>query len=862
MAASNYSVNIKLNTKPARTQLEALEKRVNRLRTNLNKPLRIESKAVTLQKQQLQLQDRKFATMKVTARLGNQVRKLDEQGVKVDKLRLEIKNASRHLDKGRIETARSANKFVADELKIIEKKLQAETNLAGVDRQRLRDLNLIIGKKRVELSLIRTAGKFAAFNDRQRKGIGPNNLLALPSTEALKPGSRGISMLDRDARNLSTGFSAARYGPQPLKGSVAAGATGFTAAQYGPQMASTRGAGQMGMNINTRASQQAKRLRFQHQLNMLEAKGVKTTKLRAKMGELVDAQNRKQFGSIQRINNELTNGITKEQNKLKLIQEQNKTTRQIADGKFAKGSNFGQIGGSIGPALPPRGSRGGRGFDIGSALISGGFPLLFGQGPFVGAAGALGGGIGGMFGQMGGFAGGIAATTVATTIQAFTVETGKLGAALNDATKDVEAVSGALGITGTEFEKNLKTLQKLGGEEAAFEAARQQMINLVGQKGVTALQNFGKGVTDIGNEFTKSMTMMRSSLAEFIGSLGVFQRLTNSLTNLNLRAQAERSKDPKVQALVKELSVAEGLEAAEGRVLGGVLGFGRKVNKGRPAEEVSKELLDLQKSINLENERKAINQILGKTQEQRVKKINDEIALLERSFEMSSSEFEIEKQIAQMKEDGGVQDENELKTKLKKLQLLQKERQLADETAAAFERMSQTIATDISQGIQGMIRGTSTLNDMLNNVLNKLIDAAFNMALFGNMQGTLGGGGLFGSILGGLGGLFGGGSAASTGINLINPAQFDHRRAAGGPVTRGTNYLVGEKGPELFSPGVSGMITPNHALGGSTNVVVNVDASGSSVEGDEDEGRQLGLVLSAAIESELIKQKRPGGLLA
>ena len=38
---------------------------------------------------------------------------------------------------------------------------------------------------------------------------------------------------------------------------------------------------------------------------------------------------------------------------------------------------------------------------------------------------------------------------------------------------------------------------------------------------------------------------------------------------------------------------------------------------------------------------------------------------------------------------------------------------------------------------------------------------------------------------------------------------------------------------EMFS-GVSGMITPNHALGGSTNVIVNVDTSGSSVEGDED----------------------------
>ena len=51
-----------------------------------------------------------------------------------------------------------------------------------------------------------------------------------------------------------------------------------------------------------------------------------------------------------------------------------------------------------------------RGFDVGSALISGGFPLLFGQGPLGALAGGLGGGIGGMFGQMGGFAGGIAAT--------------------------------------------------------------------------------------------------------------------------------------------------------------------------------------------------------------------------------------------------------------------------------------------------------------------------------------------------------------------------------------------------------------------------------------------------------------------
>ena len=96
----------------------------------------------------------------------------------------------------------------------------------------------------------------------------------------------------------------------------------------------------------------------------------------------------------------------------------------------------------------------------------------------------------------------------------------------------------------------------------------------------------------------------------------------------------------------------------------------------------------------------------------------------------------------------------------------------------------------------------------------------------------------------------------------VTMADFGGGLASGGMTRGGKSYLVGERGPELFTPGVSGMVTPNHALGGSTTVVVNVDASGSNVEGDEDEGRALGIALSAAIETELIKQKRPGGLLA
>ena len=80
---------------------------------------------------------------------------------------------------------------------------------------------------------------------------------------------------------------------------------------------------------------------------------------------------------------------------------------------------------------------------------------------------------------------------------------------------------------------------------------------------------------------------------------------------------------------------------------------------------------------------------------------------------------------------------------------------------------------------------------------------------------------------------------ANTG-STVTMADFGGGLASGGMTKGGKSYLVGERGPELFTPGVSGMVTPNHAMGGSTNIVVNVDASGSSVEGDEEQGRELG----------------------
>jgi hypothetical protein len=97
--------------------------------------------------------------------------------------------------------------------------------------------------------------------------------------------------------------------------------------------------------------------------------------------------------------------------------------------------------------------------------------------------------------------------------------------------------------------------------------------------------------------------------------------------------------------------------------------------------------------------------------------------------------------------------------------------------------------------------------------------------------------------------------------NVVNSLGGLTPRANGGPVGAGQPYLVGERGPELFIPGAQGNIVPNNAMG-SANVTVNVDASGSSVEGNADQASQLGKAIGIAVQQELVKQKRPGGLLA
>ena len=89
--------------------------------------------------------------------------------------------------------------------------------------------------------------------------------------------------------------------------------------------------------------------------------------------------------------------------------------------------------------------------------------------------------------------------------------------------------------------------------------------------------------------------------------------------------------------------------------------------------------------------------------------------------------------------------------------------------------------------------------------------------------------------------------------------------ANGGIVAGPTLGLVGEgRYNEAIVPLPNGRSIPVELGGGmgGVSVVVNVDATGSEAAGNEGQAKALGNAISAAVQSEIIKQKRPGGLLA
>ena len=159
--------------------------------------------------------------------------------------------------------------------------------------------------------------------------------------------------------------------------------------------------------------------------------------------------------------------------------------------------------------------------------------------------------------------------------------------------------------------------------------------------------------------------------------------------------------------------------------------------------------------------------------------------------------------------------------------------------------------------------GKASFADLARSILQDLqrmiLKALFFKALFG----------LFPGLESFLGFEKGGVVESAKGNVFANNKVVPYRQ--GGVVEKPTIFpmrtgvgLMSEAGPEAIMPlkrGRGGRLGVESS-GGVGNVVVNVDASGSSVEGDNAQASALGKMLGAAVQAELVKAKRPGGILA
>lgn len=213
----------------------------------------------------------------------------------------------------------------------------------------------------------------------------------------------------------------------------------------------------------------------------------------------------------------------------------------------------------------------------------------------------------------------------------------------------------------------------------------------------------------------------------------------------------------------------------------------------------------------------------------RLDEVNADIALLEGRNKVLEKEKEITKE-----------KEKQDKANKKITEEQKKQEEQTKKLKEKYMEIGQSVEDGIVTNLTDAAMGTKTLGEaaisVLNNLKRKLIEVAIQRAVSG-----------IGEKIGGfLGNIFG-------------------KRANGGRVSAGGAFLVGERGPEILQMGSrGGNIIPNDKIGGggTTNVVtVNVDASGSSVSGNTADANALGQVIGAAVQAQLIKEKRAGGLL-
>ena len=478
----------------------------------------------------------------------------------------------------------------------------------------------------------------------------------------------------------------------------------------------------------------------------------------------------------------------------------------------------------------------GLGSTVSSAAIGGAFPLLFGQTGAAAVGGGIGGAIGGAIGGQFGFALSIVGTAIGSLIQ----QQDELDKSLRKISRSFENAGVSSGFTRESFNQLKSTLRMTKDEvlAVATEFAR------FGEAGKSAAFIFG----DNPNTF-KNLAAMRDTNTLMTAILDTQNGLSISQQiQLLKEAKLTSFKDMqlKLNRMILEENYKKALADAE------QITRAEKINDG--LKEALKLMVLMKGFIDLEKIFPDFFKTSTEKAEERIadiKKFYDELFTDLPELQDLLTELDTQVQAMSYSIPSAI---DSVSAELRKLMSV----------GYMVTTVASTVGDAFGESFKGIVKGSMTAQEALRNLFMRTADAFLDMAaqlIAKQIQMKILGIGLnfFG---GGTGGgetdVFAGFNRGATDPSTLTMDSF----ANGGRPPIGRPSLVGERGPELFVPNSAGTIIPNNQLGGSTNVVVNVDASGSSVEGDEQQGRELGRLISVAVQSELLEQKRPGGLLA
>ena len=440
-----------------------------------------------------------------------------------------------------------------------------------------------------------------------------------------------------------------------------------------------------------------------------------------------------------------------------------------------------------------------------------GFPMLFGGGLGGIAGGAAGAVAQSKMGTKGGFGAQIILSALGQKfdqiIGQMIASTAKLGKAFNSVEPDIGAIVNALGETDTAYGKHISILEQIKGKEAAFEAVRERMISLVGQKGVKALTEFGDQVTKMASEFSKAMTQMSSAIARFLNRSGVGRAITRQLENANLFRQAQ-------------FSIEDGLASPEMmRLFEDKEKFGKARWQGGDLakyNETLEKIRELQRKENLQNP--LLNS--GALADQ---KIEDQIKHLERSLELGTKRAEREKEIDEYFRSQGKNLETVTQKQRDEVDIQLKKRDKLQEQLEMWQQIKDVIAGGLTNAITGLIEGTKTLGEALSGILKQIGQIMIQKALT--------------SWIGGLN--FGSGGVASGGTSAMVAAdnlKYGNTFPAGsfstgGMVTRPTVGLIGEAGEDEYIIPASKMAASMQRYSAGARGEAVIPGTGSSYAG-------------------------------